>query len=188
MHPLTPFVESVRSYGSIKFFLDKSDTLTKESIVAKKGDSIAAVCRNKKASHRYEILEKIECGIVLHGGEVKSLRNKDVSLDEAYARIDGEELWLIGCHIAAYKFSHMLSPDTTRRKKLLVHSRELQKIKIRVDQKGCTLIPLAVYFNTRGIAKVSLGIVRGKQVADKRRDMKSRDHKREMERAMRGKR
>jgi len=156
--------------------------------MVKKRDPIESVCRNKKASHRYEILEKIECGIVLQGGEVKSLRARDVSLDEAFARIDGEELWLIGCHIAAYKFSHMPNPDPTRRRKLLVHSRELQKIKTRVDQKGCTLIPLAVYFNIRGIAKVSLGIVRGKQVADKRRDMKSRDHKREIERAMRGKR
>ncbi|RME38574.1 MAG: SsrA-binding protein SmpB [Planctomycetota bacterium] len=154
----------------------------------KKPPSDNTICRNRKASHRFEILEKIECGIQLTGTEVKSLRQGGASIEEAYARIEDGELWLVGAHIAPYRFGHVGSHEPTRRRKLLVHARELRKLRQRVEQKGFTLIPLAMYFNERGIAKVMLAVVRGKRLTDKREDLKTRDHQREIERAMRRRR
>jgi SsrA-binding protein len=146
------------------------------------------ICRNRKAKHRFEILEKIECGVVLGGSEVKSLRDGAASIEEAYARIESGELWLIGVHIGAYRFAHTTGHEPLRRRKLLVHGRELRKLKVKVEQKGTTLVPLSLYFSDRGIAKLLLGIARGKSLGDKRQTLKTRDHLREMERAMRGKR
>ena len=145
-----------------------------------------SVCRNKKALHSFEVLERLECGLVLRGSEVKSIRERNVSIDEAYVVVDERELWLIGCHIAAYQFDHLRKPEPLRRRKLLARSGEIAKLKIRVEQKGLTLVPLRVYFDARGLAKVTLGIVRGKKGADKRDDLKARDAQREIERAMRG--
>lgn len=145
----------------------------------------STVCKNRKAVHKYHILDKLECGIALLGTEVKSLRDKGASLDEAYARIEGEELWLIGCHIAAYKFAHTTQHDPTRRRKLLVRKQELHRLKPKVEQKGLTLVPLRIYFNERGLAKVTVALAKGKSGADKREDFKARDHKREIERALR---
>jgi SsrA-binding protein len=156
--------------------------------MAKKTAPDRTVCRNRKATHRFHILEKIECGIALVGTEVKSLRERDASIEEAYARIENDELWLVGCHIAAYKFGHTRNHEPQRRRKLLLHAREIHKLKPKTEQKGLTLVPLAIYFNERGIAKVSLGLAVGKKVADKRQDLKARDHKREIDRAMRRKR
>ena len=146
------------------------------------------ICRNRKARFRYEILDTVECGIVLLGTEVKSLREQSASIDEAYARIERGELWLVDCHIAAYKFGHTANHEPTRRRKLLVRSRELGRLRPKVEQKGLTLIPVRIYFSDRGLAKVSIALVRGKRIADKRQDLKSRDHKREMDRALRSKR
>lgn len=154
--------------------------------MAKHKDPDNTVCRNRRASHRFEILERIECGVELRGTEVKSLRDRNASIEEAFARIERGELWLIGCHIAAYKFGHTQNHEPLRRRKLLVHKRELAKLRTRVEQKGLTLIPLGLYFNSRGVAKVSLGVVRGKKFGDKRQDMKVRDAQREMERGLRG--
>jgi len=153
--------------------------------MAKNDPADQAVCRNRKALHRFEILEKLECGVSLRGTEVKSLRDRAASIDEAYARIDDDELWLVGAHIAPYKFGHSQTHEPLRRRKLLVHALELRKLKHKVDQKGMTLVPLAIYFNKRGLAKVSLGVARGKKLADKRRDLQTREHKREIDRAMR---
>ena len=143
------------------------------------------ICRNRKASFRFQILEELECGISLLGTEVKSLRARDASLEEAYARIEGNELWLIKCHISAYKFGNTEDHDTLRRRKLLVHARELAKLRPKVEQRGLTLVPLRLYFNDRGIAKVTIGLARGKATRDKRQAIKAREHKREMERATR---
>ncbi len=156
--------------------------------MAKKTVPDRTVCRNRKATHRFHILEKIECGIALVGTEVKSLRERAASIEEAYARIENDELWLVGCHIAAYKFGHTRNHEPQRRRKLLVHAREIHKLRPKTEQKGLTLVPLAIYFNERGVAKVSLGLAVGKKVADKRQDLKARDHKREIDRAMRRKR
>lgn len=156
--------------------------------MSKKAPPEKWICRNRRATHRFEILEKIECGVVLRGSEVKSLRDRSASIEEAYARIEDHELWLIGCHIGAYRFTRTVGHDSLRRRKLLVHGREIRKLRQRVEQKGITLVPLSLYFNERGIAKLSLGLARGKSIGDKRQSLKTRDHKREIERAMRRKR
>lgn len=156
--------------------------------MAKKPPQDNTICRNRKALHRFVILEKLECGIALTGTEVKSLRDRNASIGEAYARLDGGELWLIGFHIASYKFGHTQGHEPLRRRKLLVHAREIRKLQTKVDQKGFTLVPLAVYFNQRGVAKVSLGLARGKRQSDKRFDLQARDHQREISQAMRRKR
>lgn len=152
--------------------------------MAKKPAADNTICRNRKASFRYEILQTLDCGIVLLGTEVKSLREQAASLEEAHARIERGELWIVDFHISSYKFGHTTNHDPKRRRKLLVHGRELRKIKPLVEQRGLTLIPLRVYFNARGLAKVTIAVVRGKKMADKRQDLKARDHKREMQRAM----
>ncbi len=156
--------------------------------MAKQRSADNTICRNRKATFRYEILQTVECGLVLLGTEVKSLREQAASLDEAYARLEGGELWIVDFHISPYKFGHTANHEPKRRRKLLLHAREIRKLKPQVEQKGLTLVPLQVYFNARGLAKVTIALVRGKKLADKRQDLKARDHKREMERAMRKRR
>lgn len=146
------------------------------------------ICTNRKASRRFEFLEKLECGLVLGGTEVKSLRERGASLDEAYARIDGGELWLVGCHIAPYSHGSTLAHEMNRKRKLLVHRTELSKLIPKVEQRGLTLVPLSMYWNERGIAKVQIALARGKSISDKRQSLKERDDKREMERATRRRR
>jgi len=153
--------------------------------MAKHGPPDTTVCRNRKAAHEYHLLDTIECGMVLVGTEVKSLRDKAASLDEAYARIERDELWLIGCHIAAYAFGHINNHDPTRRRKLLARRQELRKLKPKVEQKGLTLVPLRIYFSERGLAKVTIALAKGKSHGDKRESHKTRDHQREMDRALR---
>ena len=155
--------------------------------MAKKPPRDDAICRNRKAAYRFEIFERVECGLALRGCEVKSLRERDVSLNEAYAVILDDELWLIGCHIGAYRFGQASNQEPLRKRKLLVHGREIQKLKARFEQKGLTLIPMRIYFNDRGIAKLTLGVGRGKKLGDKRDALKTRDHNREIDRAVRGK-
>ena len=152
--------------------------------MAKKKMSDTAVCRNRKAGYQFQVIERIECGLVLRGSEVKSLRERNVSIDEAYANIVDDELWLIGCHIHPYKYSQSRDLEPLRRRKLLVKARELHKLKTRIALKGFTLVPLSIYFNEKGIAKVSVGVARGKKTGDKREDLRARDHKREIDRAM----
>ena len=146
------------------------------------------VCRNRKAAFRFEILEQLDCGIMLRGTEVKSLRDKNSSIEEAYARVEDDELWLIGSHIAAYTFAHSQNHEPLRRRKLLIHTREIRKLRPQVEQKGLTLVPLRIYFNERGIAKVTVALCRGKNLGDKRRTLQTREHKREMDRALHHKR
>lgn len=146
------------------------------------------VCQNRRASFRFEILEKLECGIVLVGTEVKSLRDKNASIEEAHVRIEGDELWLVKAHIAPYTFGHQLNHEPTRRRKLLAKTSEIRKLKPKVDQRGFTLIPLRIFFNERGLAKVAIGLARGKTIGDKRETLKAKEHQREMERATRGRR
>ena len=156
--------------------------------MAKRQSSDNSVCRNRKAAFRFEILEKFECGLILRGTEVKSLREKACTLEEAYACLQGGELWVIGLHISPYSHGQNANHDPLRRRKLLLHRREIAKIRPKVEQRGLTLVPLRIYFNERGIAKVTIGLARGKRMADKRQDMKARDHKREMDREIRSRR
>ena len=140
------------------------------------------IAENRRAYHRFEITEKIECGIVLFGSEVKSLRNGHVSLDEAYIRFQKDELFLIGANISEYKQANMWNHDTARARKLLAHRRQLDKLGVRALERGQTLVPLKMYFNERGIAKVMVGVGRGKKLHDKRDSLKQADAKRHLDR------
>ncbi len=142
------------------------------------------IADNRKARHNYHVLDTLECGIMLQGSEVKSLRTGQLSLDEAYGRVEGEEVWLVGANISEYAYSHDLNHQPKRRRKLLLHRREIRKFAGQAYEKGLTLVPLKMYFK-EGRAKVLMGICRGKQKHDKRDAMKQRESKRDMDRALR---
>jgi len=142
------------------------------------------IAQNRKARHNYQVLDTLECGIALVGSEVKSLRNGQVSLEEAYGRVEKGEVWLVGCDIAEYHFSHQLNHVPRRQRKLLMHRREMRKFAAGAYEKNLTLVPLKMYFK-RGRAKVLLGLCRGKRQFDKRESMKKRDMQRDIDRAMR---
>jgi SsrA-binding protein len=141
------------------------------------------ISTNRRARHQYEILDQIECGIVLKGSEVKSLRDGKVSLEEAYARIRDNELWLVGCDIAVYPQASILNHEPKRMRKLLLHRRELRKFAEQAGHKGLTLVPLSMYF-LRGKVKVKIAVGRGKKLHDKREALKKTEANREMQRAM----
>ena len=142
------------------------------------------IAQNRKARHNYHVLDSLECGIVLAGSEVKSLRQGSLSLDEAYGRVEGGEVWLVGADIPEYKFANTQNHTPKRRRKLLLHRREIRKFADQAFEKGLTLVPLKMYFK-RGRAKVLLGICRGKKTYDKRDTMRRRDMQRDINRAMR---
>ncbi|PLX42257.1 MAG: SsrA-binding protein [Deltaproteobacteria bacterium] len=142
---------------------------------------IKTACTNKKARRDYQIEEVIEAGLVLWGNEVKSLRDGRANLTDAYAKFSGGEVWLTGLHITPYSHTRIEEQDPTRERKLLLHAREIRKLGQKVKERGYTLVPLKIYFK-RGIAKVELGLGKGKKFYDKREDMKTRDAKREMDR------
>jgi SsrA-binding protein len=163
-------------------FLAKTDKKSKKSATADKNERVIA--DNRKARHNYLVLDTLECGIMLVGSEVKSLRSGQLSLDEAYARVEGDEVWLVGANISEYAYSHALNHVPKRRRKLLMHRREIRKFAGQAFEKGLTLVPLKVYFKS-GRAKVLLGICRGKQKHDKRQTLKQREMKRDIDRALR---
>jgi len=139
---------------------------------------------NRRALHDYFITAKIECGMALVGSEVKSLRLGKAQLQESYARIEGNELILHGCHIDPYEKAALAwNHDPRRERKLLVHKRELRKLEGETRQRGITLIPLAIYFKD-GRAKLELGVAKGKQAHDKRDTIKRKEQDREMRRIM----
>ncbi|MCO6046123.1 SsrA-binding protein SmpB [Aeoliella sp. ICT_H6.2] len=142
------------------------------------------IANNRKARHEYEVLDTLECGIVLQGSEVKSLRQGRMSIDEAYGRVDRGEVWLMGLDIQEYSFANVQNHDPRRRRKLLMHRREIKKFAAQAYEKNLTLVPLRMYF-TRGRAKVLMGICRGKKQYDKRESKKKRDVQRDIDRAMR---
>ena len=140
--------------------------------------------KNRRAFYEYHVLEKVECGIVLLGSEIKSIRDGKMTLTDAYARVQGGEVFLVGSHISEYKNATHFCHEPKRKRKLLLHRAEIKKLLRRVAEKGHTLVPLRVFFNNRGFAKVDLGICRGKQSHDKRQALKSRDSEREVKREM----
>lgn len=156
-------------------------TKKKVSATAEPNDKI--ISQNRKARHKYAVLDTLECGIMLVGSEVKSLRNGRVSLDEAYARVKDDEVWLIGCDIAEYVEASRFNHNPRRPRKLLMHRREVKRFAHRAFEKGLTLVPLEMHFK-RGLAKVVLGICRGKQQHDKRESMKKAQAQRDMARQM----
>ncbi len=146
------------------------------------------VTDNRKAKHQYEILDSIECGMVLHGSEVKSLRNGKCSIDEAYARIKDGELWLVGCEIEEYRQASIWNHATKRVRKLLLNKSELMRFVGRSKERGLTLVPLRVYFAERGKAKCVIALCKGKKLHDKRETLKKADASREIDRVMKSKR
>ncbi len=140
--------------------------------------------KNRRAFHEYHVLEKVECGIALMGSEIKSIREGKIIMSDGYARIDGGEVFLVNCHISEYKNSPHFGHDPLRKRKLLLRRAEIVKLERKVEVKGCTLVPLRLYFNKRGYAKLELGVCRGKQLHDKRQSMKSKDTEREIQREM----
>jgi SsrA-binding protein len=152
---------------------------------AKKGDEegIKPICRNKRAFHDYAISDTLECGIVLTGTEVKSLREGSASLEDAYAKIEDGEVWLLGSDIPEYSMGNRLNHKPKRPRKLLLHRREIGKFAGKATQRGFTLVPLRMYFK-RGRAKVELAVARGKQLHDKRQDQKKVEAQRDIRRAM----
>jgi len=143
------------------------------------------VASNRRARYEYEILETYECGMALVGSEVKSLRASKVQLTDAYARVEGGEAWLYGVHIAPYAFAPgVAGHDPDRRRKLLLHRREIEELTTATQQRGLTLVPLAVYFK-EGRAKVEIGLARGKKTYDKRRAIAERDMARDADRNLR---
>jgi SsrA-binding protein len=149
-----------------------------------RGDRV--VISNRKARYDYFVLETYECGIVLKGPEVKSIRNGRANLQDGYARIDDGEVWLFGMHVSPYEFSRG-DLDPVRPRKLLLHHKQILELARATEERGVTLVPLSVYFKD-GRAKVELAIARGKARYDKRQAIAERDAKRETERAMKGER
>jgi SsrA-binding protein len=148
------------------------------------------VAQNRKARHLYTIEDTLEAGIELTGTEIKSVRNSNLNLKDAYARIERGEAWLVGVHIAPWAGGNRNNHEPLRTRKLLLHRRQIDELVGRTKAKGLTLVPLRMYFNDRGRAKVELGLARGKKSYDHRRDIADRDARRDMDRevadAMRG--
>jgi len=156
--------------------------------MAKKADNKTKVLSpqvvNKKARYDYEILEKIEAGLSLLGTEVKSLRAGQADLSGAYARIKAAQGWLVGIKIAQYAQSGMDSHRPLRSRKLLLHKGQIKRITTKLEQRGITVVPLRIYFNERGFAKVELALAHGKKQYDKRRQIQQREHKSQIDRNM----
>lgn len=146
------------------------------------------IARNPRARHDYHILETWEAGLVLTGPEVKSLRARQASLGEAYAHVRGGEAWIEGLTISPYEHGSFNNPPPARSRKLLLRRRQLQQLFGATTQKGLTIVPLELYFNARGLAKLSIALVRPKKRHDKREDLRRRDAEREMARVVRGRR
>jgi len=145
------------------------------------------VAVNRKALHDYHVLERMEAGLVLTGSEIKSIRDGRVSIREAYARPEGGELWLLGAHIAHYPAAARDNHEPTRRRKLLVRKSELHQLERAIHAGGLTLVPLRLYLK-RGLAKVELGLVRGRKQYDKRLAIARREAERQVARALRQRR
>lgn len=139
---------------------------------------------NRKARHNFHILQTVEAGIVLTGSEVKSLRAGAAQLTDAFVRINDDEATLYNCQIDRYPAATDRNHEPLRPRRLLLHKRELAKLRPQAEQKGTTLVPLSIYFNARGIAKIELALATGKKEFDKREDLRKRDHQREIDRAV----
>jgi SsrA-binding protein len=155
--------------------------------MAPKRESGKLVAENRKARFNYDIEERLEAGIALKGSEVKSLRAGRANIAESYATEQGGELYLINAHISEYAGSARFGHAPTRPRKLLLHAREIARLIGAVNRQGMTLVPLKLYFNARGIAKVELGLAKGKKLHDKRDTEKKRDWERQKGRLMREK-
>ena len=145
--------------------------------------NIKVVATNRKAYHDYNILETLEAGLSLSGSEIKSVRESRVSLGEAYVKAENGELWLTGAHIARYDPASYMGHEPTRRRRLLLHRKEINRLQGKLQEKGLTLVPLKMYIKER-VAKLEIGLGRGKKLYDKRETIARRDAEREIERTL----
>ncbi len=150
------------------------------------GKNRRVVAENRRARFDYSILDEVECGMVLEGSEVKSLRGGQASIVESYASVEDGELWLVNSSIAPYGKSGTFNHDDRRRRKLLVRRRELAKLHSAADREGLTLVPLVLYFDRKGLAKLKLAVAKGKRRGDKREVERKRDWQRQKARLLRG--
>ena len=150
----------------------------------KSKDKQGSVAVNKKAYRNFELIEKFEAGLSLLGAEVKSLRAGQADLDGSYAKVENEQCWLVGAKIAQYQQAGMSSHEPTRKRKLLLHRAEIRRIKIKLEQRGFTFVPLRIYFNDRGLAKIELALAKGKRQYDKRKAIAERQQRRDVDRNM----
>ena len=141
------------------------------------------ITKNKKAFFNFEILDTFEAGIVLQGSEIKSIRNHQISIDQAYIHVDGEEAWLIDSYVNPYEQANIYNHDPQRRRKLLLHKKEILELWDRVRIKGNTIVPLRVYL-LHGKAKIEIAVAKGKKLRDKRREIAERESERETEREL----
>ena len=148
------------------------------------GEGLKVICSNRKARHLYEILETVEAGLALLGPEVKSLRESGANIAESYAAVENGELWLINSYIAPYEQAKTFGHEDRRRRKLLVSRKELSDMWNATQRKGMTLVPLVMYFNHRGLAKLKIGIAQGKKLHDKRETSAKRDWNRQKQRLL----
>jgi SsrA-binding protein len=148
-----------------------------------KGEDQKVAARNRKARHEFEVLETVEAGMELKGPEVKSIRAGHVSFLDSFARVDRGEVWLHNLHISPYEQANRFNVDPVRPRRLLLNRQEIRRLATKVDEKGLTLVPLDIHFS-RGYAKVTLGVARGKKLHDKRETLKRRQQEREARRAV----
>ena len=151
----------------------------------KKEDGFKIIADNRKARYAYAIGDTLEAGIMLTGSEVKSLRSGKTTIGESYAHAKDGELWLVNCYIPEYTKASRFNHEPKRTRKLLVHKREVAKLSAAIQREGMTLIPLRLYFTPKGVAKLELGVARGKKLHDKRESEKSRDWERSKARLLR---
>ena len=157
--------------------------MKKKKNAAKSNPNERTISDNRKAKHEYSVLEALECGVVLVGSEVKSLRNGTVTLSDAYGKVRNGEVWLIGCDIPEYREANQFNHKPKRDRKLLLHRREIKRFAMRAYEKGLTLVPLKMYFK-EGKAKVLMGLCKGKQEFDKRAAKKKAETMRGLRMAM----
>ena len=150
----------------------------------KKNDKPKTATVNKKAYRDFELVERFEAGLALVGTEVKSLRCGQADLSGSYARIQGSECWLVGASISQYEQAAANNHDPARNRKLLLHKIEIRKIRTKLEQRGFTLVPLRIYFNARGLAKIELALAKGKRKYDKRKAIIERTQKRDIDREL----
>ncbi|HMB13614.1 MAG TPA: SsrA-binding protein SmpB [Roseovarius sp.] len=151
---------------------------------AKENPNYKVIAENRRARYDYAIEDDLECGIILEGSEVKSLRVNSANIAESYAMVENGELWLVNSYIAPYEQAKTFGHDEKRRRKLLVSKKEMSKLWSETQRKGMTLVPLVLYFNHRGIAKLKIGIAKGKKNHDKRASDAKRDWNRQKQRLL----
>jgi SsrA-binding protein len=156
-------------------------------MASKRDDGTTLIAENRKARHEYFITDSWEAGIALLGSEVKSLRVGQTNIAESYASFEDGGLWVINSYIAEYKGAALFQHDPRRKRRLLLHASEIAKLKLAIERKGMTIVPLEMYFNAKGRAKIKIGLAEGKKLHDKRETDKKRDWDREKSRIMRDK-